>query len=112
MAAEQLFEPDSCGRIGFPAYALQNNNANIRRMKQRLDQLKKLATAEQKEYSIAHEVMIEEDPAEVRIRIHFPDKPERNDPQDIESVMALSGVDTTRLGNAISTALGNRRCKW
>ena len=76
--AKQMFEPDFCGRIGFPAYALQNNNANIRRMKQRLNQLKKLATAEPREYLIADSVTVEEDPFEVRIRIHFPGKPSEN----------------------------------
>ena len=75
LAAEMLFEPDFCGRIGFPAYELTNNNANIRRMKKRLAELERLATAEPKEYQIAHGVTVEEDPSDVRIRIHFPDKP-------------------------------------
>ncbi|MBE9572405.1 MAG: DUF3560 domain-containing protein [Proteobacteria bacterium] len=39
--AEKLFTPDFCGRIGFASYELQNNNANIRRMKQRLAELEK-----------------------------------------------------------------------
>lgn len=34
--AEKLFIPDSCGRVGFASYCLTNNNANIRRMKERL----------------------------------------------------------------------------
>lgn len=38
-AAEGTFTPDFCGRIGFPAYALQNNNANIRRLEARLAQI-------------------------------------------------------------------------
>ena len=75
LSAEMLFEPDFCGRIGFPAYELTNNNANIRRMKQRLEQLGALAEAEEKAYEIAHGVTVEEDPSDVRIRIHFPDKP-------------------------------------
>lgn len=33
-------EPDFCGRIGFPSYALQNNNANIKRVESRLNSLK------------------------------------------------------------------------
>lgn len=37
----QLIEPDFCGRIGYPAYALQNNNANIRRIRGRIEELKK-----------------------------------------------------------------------
>ena len=32
----KLRAPDFCGRIGYPAYALQNNNANIRRIRGRI----------------------------------------------------------------------------
>jgi hypothetical protein len=35
-SARQLLKPDFAGRIGFPDYQLTNNNANIRRMHQRL----------------------------------------------------------------------------
>ena len=37
----QLRAPDFCGRIGYPAYELQNNNANIRRIRGRIEELKK-----------------------------------------------------------------------
>lgn len=37
----KLREPDFYGRIGYPAYALQNNNANIRRIRGRIAELKK-----------------------------------------------------------------------
>lgn len=37
----KLREPDFCGHIGYPAYALQNNNANIRRIRGRIAELKK-----------------------------------------------------------------------
>lgn len=37
----KLREPDFCGRIGYPAYLLQNNNANIRRIRGRIEELKK-----------------------------------------------------------------------
>lgn len=36
-----LREPDFAGRIGYPAYELTNNNANIRRLKARLAELEK-----------------------------------------------------------------------
>jgi hypothetical protein len=39
--ARSALEPDFAGRIGFPGYALQNNNANIRRMKERIEQIKR-----------------------------------------------------------------------
>lgn len=37
----KLRAPDFCGRIGYPAYELQNNNANIRRIRGRIEELKK-----------------------------------------------------------------------
>ena len=37
---QNLREPDWCGRIGYPSYMLQNNNANIHRVEGRLKQLK------------------------------------------------------------------------
>jgi Domain of unknown function (DUF3560) len=37
----QILQPDFCGRVGYADYQLTNNNANIRRMKQRLEQLER-----------------------------------------------------------------------
>jgi hypothetical protein len=39
-----ILQPDFCGRFGYADYELTNNNANIRRMKQRLEQLEKALT--------------------------------------------------------------------
>ena len=36
---KKLREPDFCGRIGYPNYALQNNNANIHRIEGRIKEL-------------------------------------------------------------------------
>jgi hypothetical protein len=44
--ALKAFEPDFCGRIGIPAYALQNNNAEIRRLKKRIEELQAKSTKE------------------------------------------------------------------
>jgi hypothetical protein len=41
--ARELLKPDFMGRLGFPAYEITNNGANIRRLQQRLP---KLATEE------------------------------------------------------------------
>lgn len=38
---KQLREPDWCGRVGYPAFELTNNNANIRRIKERIAELEK-----------------------------------------------------------------------
>ena len=36
-----LRAPDMCGRIGYPSYELSNNNANIRRIEERIRELEK-----------------------------------------------------------------------
>lgn len=41
--AAAFFKPDFCGRVGFPSYALTNNNANIKRIKDRIAELSKNA---------------------------------------------------------------------
>lgn len=41
--ATALVEPDVLGRVGFPDYALTNNNANIRRVMQRLAEVERQA---------------------------------------------------------------------
>lgn len=47
--AKKILEPDFAGRVGFPSYRLQNNNANIRRMKERVAHLERQAQDETKE---------------------------------------------------------------
>lgn len=78
--AKELLKGDFCGRVGFPAYALSNNNANIRSVKQRIEKLKKLA-------AVAEATPIEERTEDIngiqiidnieanRLQIIFPDKP-------------------------------------
>ena len=38
-SAQKLTAPDYAGRVGFPSFALNNNNVNIRRIGQRIKQL-------------------------------------------------------------------------
>ena len=38
---KELRSTDFCGRIGYPAYQLSNNNANIRRIRDRIEELEK-----------------------------------------------------------------------
>lgn len=72
---EEIFKPDFAGRVGFPAYILSNNNANIKQMKTRLEYLLLLIEMEHKRYPVANGVDYEEDPAAARVRFYFPDKP-------------------------------------
>lgn len=75
---EELREPDFCGRVGFPDYALKNNNAEIRRLKKRLEELKaaKEAPAEERQAVICgEECTVVEDADDMRLRIFFDGKP-------------------------------------
>lgn len=40
----ELRDPDFCGRVGYANYLLSNNNANIRRIRQRIEELEKKAS--------------------------------------------------------------------
>ena len=71
----KLREPDFCGRIGYPAYLLQNNNANIRRIRGRIEELKKRTenTPEGWEFDGGRVVV---DTTENRLQIIFDGKPD------------------------------------
>lgn len=75
--AGKLLEKDFCGRIGFPDYALKNNNANIRRIKARvaeLEQRRKRADVEQ----VGATYTYREDTAENRVMFLFEGKPDQD----------------------------------
>lgn len=72
--ARGLLAPDFAGRLGFPSYSLQNNNATMRTAKQRLEQVKKLKEAETKEYEI-NGVKVVENTEENRLQLFFNGKP-------------------------------------
>lgn len=71
----KLRAPDFCGRIGYPAYELQNNNANIRRIRGRIEELKKRTenTPEGWEFDGGRVVV---NTAENRLQIIFDGKPD------------------------------------
>jgi hypothetical protein len=74
-AIEALFTPDFCGRLGFASYALQNNGANIRRLKQRVEQLEKAETDTTTETELADGVRLVDNVEENRTQLFFPGKP-------------------------------------
>lgn len=84
--AALLLEPDCCGRIGFPDYALTNNNANIRRMKARLATVEKAHATTATEQEGEH-ARLEDCPAENRVRLFYPGKPDA----DTRSTLKRSG---------------------
>ena len=72
--ARRLLEPDFCGRIGFADFELTNNGANIRRMKQRLEQITKLQATPGLEIE-GSAARFEDCPQDNRVRLFFPGKP-------------------------------------
>lgn len=72
--AVKLLAPDFCGRLGFPSYALTNNNANINRLKKRLTYVEKLASVETSEIEINGVKIVDNQDAN-RLQIFFPNIP-------------------------------------
>ncbi len=74
----RLKTPDFAGRTGFPGYALTNNNAEIRRLRERLEQAEQRAQAAQAgpTSEVVAGVRIEEDAQADRIKLIFDGKPD------------------------------------
>lgn len=68
--ARALLVPDFCGRVGYPAYKLANNNATLRTAKKRLESVRQLKSQERKEYDV-NGVRVVENPQENRFQIFF-----------------------------------------
>lgn len=72
---EKIRKPDYAGRVGYPAYMLQNNNAEIRRVKSRIEDLQR-KTEQDPETWTGEGWTAESDLDENRIRIYFDGKPD------------------------------------
>jgi hypothetical protein len=72
---ELLFQPDFTGSLGFPAYAVTNNGANIRRIKERIAQLEAAAKRTPIETVTGDGWTLSEDFDDNRIVIRFNSKP-------------------------------------
>lgn len=71
---KELRTPDFIGRIGYPAYALQNNNQEIHRVEDRINSLKAIkdkGTIEEENEGYTYR----EDPESMRIQFIFDGKP-------------------------------------
>lgn len=88
---EELFKPDFCNRIGYPDYALKNNNAEIRRLKKRIEELEKvekeLKELEEIEAVDCGDYEIVYDIPENRIKLIFKNKPN----QEVRDRLKLLG---------------------
>lgn len=73
-AIDALFKPDFAGRTGYPDYLLTNNSAEIRRLKQRLQQIQAHRADQTSEREI-NGVRIVDNVEENRLQMFFPTKP-------------------------------------
>lgn len=71
----KLFQEDWTGAIGFPGYEITNNAANIRRMKARVVAVTQ-AHEQPSEVVEGAEARLEDCPADNRVRLFFPGKPD------------------------------------
>ncbi len=72
---KELRAPDFCGRVGYPSYALQNNNANIHRIEGRLKELR--ATKEKGTLETENKFFkVVENTENMRLQLFFDGKPE------------------------------------
>lgn len=92
--AKLLLEPDFCGRVGFAPYQLQNNNANIRRMEKRLEELKQRPT--ETTTTERGGVTIVENAEENRIQLIFDGKP----PAEVRQILKSNGFRWSRYNTA------------
>ena len=69
-----LMKPDSCGRVGYPDYMLTNNNANIRRLKKRLEELARKAQDVTSETQHG-DIRVVDNVEDNRLQVFFPEKP-------------------------------------
>ncbi|MGK9452295.1 DUF3560 domain-containing protein [Acidithiobacillus caldus] len=73
--AEKVLAPDFAGRVGFPPYALSNNQANIRRIEERIKGLEKAASLEDRTTEFAWGT-VRENKEINRIQFLFEEKPD------------------------------------
>mgnify|MGYP007071574054 CR=1 FL=1 len=68
---DSLMTPDSCGRVGYPDYAITNNGAALRNARKRAERVAAMQATEDYTKEI-NGVKIEYSPSENRIRAKFP----------------------------------------
>lgn len=79
---DALFVPDFCGVIGFPSYMLTNNSANVRRLKGRIEEIKR--RNEMMERTEAAGGVLLEDVNQY-VRVVFSEKPDRDILNDLRA---------------------------
>ncbi|ACH83540.1 DUF3560 domain-containing protein [Acidithiobacillus sp. 'AMD consortium'] len=84
--AKAILTPDVMGTVGFASYSLSNNNANIRRLEERIQILEKAQALEDRETPYAWGT-VRENREINRIQFRFEDKPD----EEVRNLMKSSG---------------------
>ncbi|MHB8315220.1 MAG: DUF3560 domain-containing protein [Acidithiobacillus ferrivorans] len=84
--AQQILTPDVMGTVGFASYSLSNNNANIRRLEERIQVLEKAQALEDRETPYAWGT-VRENKEINRIQFRFDGKPD----EAVRNLMKSSG---------------------
>lgn len=84
--AQQILTPDVMGAVGFASYSLSNNNANIRRLEERIQVLEKAQALEDRETPYAWGT-VRENKEINRIQFRFDGKPD----EAVRNLMKSSG---------------------
>lgn len=100
--ARAMIEPDCFNSIGFASFQLSNNNAQIKRIRNRIAQLEKAAEAERVEHDIKG-VRIVENVEENRLQMFFPGKPDT----DTRTLLKRYGFRWSRYHGAWQRHLNN-----
>jgi hypothetical protein len=93
--ARKLLEPDYAGCIGFRAYLLANNSAEIRRIRERITELEKAALRQDRE-EVMEKYTYREDTTENRLMFIFDGRPS----EDIRCLLKGRGFKWSPTRNA------------
>lgn len=72
-------------RKGYQAYEMSNNNANIKRCRERLAKLKRAKETQDQEFACQDDISVEISHSENRVKIFYPDKPDLETRQNLKS---------------------------
>lgn len=97
------FRNPQYGRIGFKGFELSNNNANMRRVRQRIEELEKAAEREHQEVVTSGGVKLVQNVDENRIQIILDGKPKR----EIRTRIKKQGFRWSRYNGAWQRHLNN-----